>query len=73
MARVELSEAEFRALVSGKVLKCTLSGLEFELVVSNIGWRTMLDAVIMASRGSPPDPPQAREFLSTTRGRNNRK
>jgi hypothetical protein len=73
--RVEIHEADFRALVGGKVLKCTLGRQELEIVLSPIAWRNMIDAIIDAIREPhrpPPDPPEAREFLSMPR-RNNRK
>jgi hypothetical protein len=75
MPRVEIHEADFRALVGGKVLKCKLGRQEFEIVLSAIAWRNMIDAIIAAvtePHRPPPDPPEAREFLSPRR-QNNRK
>jgi hypothetical protein len=74
MPRVEIHEADFRALVGGKVLTCKFGRQEFEIVLS-LAWRNMLNAIIEAVREpqrGPPDPPEAREFLSMPR-RNNRK
>lgn len=82
--RIVIDESQFRDLVAGKPLTHQLSRRRssIEIVLSNgIGWvrlvRAVLDAIapspasISADQPPPPDPPQAREFLSRRTKRNN--
>jgi hypothetical protein len=72
MPRIVIDETLFRALLAGKTVKLrgTMPGKanEIDLVLDKIDRQRLIDAVISTK---PPDPPQAREFLSPRR--NNRK
>jgi hypothetical protein len=64
--RAVLDETAFRELVAGRVVRLRVPAVE--LVLADIGWATMLRAVLDAM-APPLDPPEAREFLPRRRGR----
>ena len=52
--RVALSEADFRKLVRGEtVIKETITGKVVELILSDIGWGRIYNAVDTAYQGRP--------------------
>jgi hypothetical protein len=65
--RVVLDETAFRELAAGRVVRLWAPAIEISL--ADIGWTSMLRAVLdaMAPPPPPPDPPQAREFLPRRR------
>jgi hypothetical protein len=67
--RVVLDETAFRELTAGRVIKLRVPAVEISL--ADIGWTSMLRAVLdaMAPPLPPPDPPQAREFLPRRHGK----
>jgi hypothetical protein len=69
--RVVIDEAKFRELVAGKVASCWTGSHQVEIILADIGWQRMIDAVITAitEPHRPPDPPQAREFLPARKKR----
>jgi hypothetical protein len=71
--RIVIDETLFRALLAGKTVKLrgAMPGRanEIDLILDKIDRQRLIDAVVNTK---PPDPPQAREFLSPSR-RNNRK
>jgi hypothetical protein len=69
--RVVLDELQFRRLVGGQVVALTAAEqrVEVQVILSDIGWRRILRAVLDGVAAEPrvhkgpPDPPQAHEFL----------
>jgi hypothetical protein len=64
--RIVINEDDFRALVIGRVASYRTGGHQVELILSDIGYRRMIDAIIdalTAPHHGPPDPPEAVEFL----------
>lgn len=70
--RVVIDEVRFRELVAGKMLilpgAARHARTSVEIILSDIGWTSMLRAVLDAMAPSP-DPPEAREFLPRRRGK----
>jgi hypothetical protein len=64
LQRVVLDETAFRELAAGRVVRLRAPAVEISL--ADIGWTSMLRAVLDAM-APPPDPPQAREFLPRRR------
>jgi hypothetical protein len=64
--RVVLDETAFRELTAGRIVRLRVPAVE--IILSDIGWTSMLRAVIDAM-APPPDPPQAREFLPRRHGK----
>jgi hypothetical protein len=67
--RFALDETQFRQLVAGQVLTFRANEIEVQCILSDIGWRRILRAVLDGLTAEPrvqkgpPDPPRAREFL----------
>ena len=69
--RIALDETQFRRLVAGQVVRFKTSNdkIEVECILSDIGWPRIFRAVLNGIApepgrpNSPPDPPEAREFL----------
>jgi hypothetical protein len=69
MRQIVLNLAEFRSIVGGKTLAYKINGERIELTIAPISWVDLIRAVLDAMkpnagpRSTPPDPPEAAEFL----------
>lgn len=69
--RIIITEDAFRGLVAGKTVAIGRSLQAIELRLSqHLTWKQLAQALIDAvdAQQHPPDPPEAREFLSRRRG-----
>jgi hypothetical protein len=68
--RIVLNLAEFRSIVAGQPLAFKINTQRVEISIAPIAWVDLIRAILdgMKPKGAredaPPDPPEAREFLS---------